>query len=172
MHKGSIGTWISIIFIVLTILFFLITLPGATNLWYRQGAGHSFMDQIEAGIDEAIARPKAFADGYKYAILMVAGFPFPLMLLILITIGIISRVGSKTFQVRLKIAFPIVCLMGTICLGYAQNMVSWQQTGLSDKLGSAFIIWLIFAAIAGLFILIANIIRRLTHKTETTDLLY
>lgn len=172
MHKGKIGNWVSIILIILTILSFLILVPGATNFWYKQGAGHSFGDQMRTGVDETVARPKAFADGYKYAILMVAGFPFPLMLLILITIGIISQIGSKTFQVYLKIAFPIVCLIGIICLGYAQNMVSWTDADLSSKLVGASIIWLFFAAIAGFFILITRIIRRLIHRKQKTDLLY
>jgi len=164
MQNVKIGTWISAILIILTIFLFLFLTPGAINFWYKQGAGHSFGVQVGAGIEREVARPKAFSDGTRYAILMVFGFPLPLMLLILITICIISCIGSKTIQVFLKIAFLVVCIIGAICLGYAQNMVSWVDTGLLSKVFSASIIWLFFAVIAGFFIFISHIVNRAKPK--------
>lgn len=162
------GNYIYVLILLLSVLCFIIMVSGSAQFWYKQGAGHALGELIDSGLEIDFAIPKAKISGFIYATLMVLGLHFSILTLFLVSVGILMRTTfNKNTRKILKLVFPIICLLGTICLGLGQNMVQYNARW-EYYIGAALLIWL---AIGTLFIIgitivigIQQLIKKLTEK--------
>ena len=100
-------------------------------------------------------------EGIIYAAFMVNGLHLPLLCLLLVTTGIITRFNSPKGRKYLIIAFPLLCIWGIVFSGLALRMINPMP--LHKALTGSSLIWLAFAAFFAVAILIAAMIRRFTN---------
>lgn len=166
--RGRASLVLMVIFIVLA----TITLPGFLHYWYRAGAGHYIREQLKDvnidGLSDAehmAVRRSAQLEGIQCALLMLAGQHIPFFLLILITIGILSRTTRPKFRTSLKLAFPLVCLSAVIFLSFGTTY--WGMAApFPESLGPATFIWLLIAVFFGLIIGLFKLITVLSRPEE------
>ena len=163
---GKQRSWFALSLAILSVILFVVMVPGAWDSWYKQGAGHVIGELIDLGLNlEAmdvegvgrIARPFAII----HASLMVL-VVFSVHVLFLVTVGTLATVTSTVVKRKLKIAFPFVCVFGGTCLGIGQGMVQadfrWYV-----YLASGYLIWLVIGTIVAV---VGLIIARLRRPTE------
>lgn len=151
--KRSVFFVLAAIFVVLAIL----TLSGFARYFYRAGTGHAFLEFMQSenlpwdSMTDARRAPylaRARAEGFKCAVLMVLGQYIPGCLLVLITIGLLTRSISHTRRVFLRFAFWGVWVLGTFFLALGSGY--WGQAiPFPQSLAPAFILYLVAAMLFG-----------------------
>jgi hypothetical protein len=168
-----------LIVIVLALVAFVLFTPGAAHEAYKIGSGLSYHKQLEAAglthqqsittYGHELRVNKSKREGIIYAALMVNGLHLPLLGLLLVTTGIITRFNSRKGRKYLIIAFPLLCIWGIAFSGLAHRMISLYPRSLHATLMGSSLIWLAFAAFFAVAILIAAMIRRFTNLSGKKD---
>lgn len=172
----------SLVLMIIFILLAIITLPGFLNYWYRAAVGNSIYNQVtmfaqvnpnfDIDIMNDLNHPlreqignRAKQEGLRCAMFMLAGLHNPFFLLILFTIGILSRSTNPKFRTLLKLAFPLVCLSAGLFLSFGTTY--WgTATPFPESLGPAFLIWL---AIAGFFCILIGLPKLISFLSRPEE---
>ena len=170
VKSGRISLIVAAVFVVLGV----ITLPCYFLYFYRAGTGHAFGKIYMAdglrwdSMDDAARAPYiacAEAEGLKCALLMTAGQHIPFFLLILLTIGLLTRSVSGTFRILLRFSFFGVWFLGVLFLSLGIGY--WGEAiAFPESLGPAFILYLVVVMSFGAIIGIVKLCRRTGRKEK------
>lgn len=159
----------TVIAATVVVLLSLATAPSIYNFNMKVGAGNSCMELIEASgyqnvsdIPEPLMekiKQKGMSDGIKRGTLMLLGQHFPISILILLTVGLISKSTTREFKRVLCICFFVASLTGIFFLSLALYPTV-RGTSFPELIISCFLIYLVIAAFMWTAIGIGYLINR------------
>jgi len=123
----------------------IITLPGSFRYCYRVGTGHAISrtyDSENLAWDNMSPAERApylarwQAEGVKFAILMTFGQHVPVVVLVLVAVGLISKATTMAFKRVLRIAFLGIAAGGVIFLSMGIHLR--EGTPVPESMGLAF----------------------------------
>lgn len=167
-RSGSLSIVLVIVFSVLAV----IMLPGSFIRSYQLGAGFAYMKILESKdmpvdrmpqAEHAHYKAQCLTEGYKCALLMTLGMTLPCYLLILITVGLLTRSISRGFRVFLRFAFLVVWIMGMFFLSLSFRYYG-QSLTFPKSLGPAFLIYLVVVTFFGIILGIGKLVQRGSRK--------
>ena len=101
---------------VVVLLLSFILLPRTFTYNYNVAVGHSYALSLDAGMGRQQARERAMQDGMKCAVLMVFGQHVPVTLLVLVTVGLVSKSTTSAFKRVLRVSYLAISLTGAFLL--------------------------------------------------------
>jgi len=167
---------ISIVLIITLTFFAIIRLPSYYRHFYQIGAGREYLEILSSNnlswdtMTESERAPYLSlteSKGIKCALFVVLGSYIPLYLLLLITIGLLSKSINYRHRIYLRFSFIGVWIIGLVFLAIGSGYYG-EAIPFPESLGPAFIIYLIGAMLFGVFIWIIKFIRQKNTNTHST----
>jgi len=163
---------ISIALIIIFTLFAIISLPGFYRYFYQAGAGREYLEILSSNslswntMTESERAPylsRTESVGVKCAIFVILGSYIPLYLLLLITIGLLSKSVKYQHRIYLRFSFIGVWIIGLVFLAIGSGYYG-QAIPFPESLGPTFIIYLAILIFFGIIIGIGKLVK---HSTIT-----
>lgn len=139
----------TIVSITIVILLSFIMLPGVFDFSRKAGMGNSFYESVRGygdvqNIPVEIfqkAKERAMQDGMKHGVFMVLGQHIPATVLILITIGLISKSTTVEFKRMIRKLYIVTCVIGIFFLSLGASY-SGQGLPFPSSLGPSTVIYI------------------------------
>lgn len=164
----------TVVVATVVVLLSLVTAPGIYNFSMKAGTGNSFMELIEASGYQSVSgipkplmekmKQKAMSDGIKRGILMLLGQHFPISILILLTVGLISKSTTRKFKRVLRVCFFVTSLTGILFLSLALRYRA--GTSFLELIISCFLIYLVIDVFMWTSIGIGYLINRYSQSVN------